>query len=411
MLQGFDNFLRPKSIAALQQAAVSGPIIILTASGSTCTALIVTLSDGVQYVPLPEMILPLADLRVDLPRALSNPAFDIHQFLANSPRGKDSEDRSVLEARLFGGREGRVNMSPNDVFRSLLADLWITIVKPVFDALNLKKSANPPRLWWCPTGPFAFLPIHAAGIYREDGTDCVSDYVVSSYTPTVTALLDPPNHTAASFKITAVIQPDAPNCSPLPGSQAELEKITKRVPKQWLTSLGDTTQATVESALLNLQQSSIVHFACHGIQDLTNPLDSGLVLSDGRLKVSEIMRKPENNISVAEGSMSLAFLSACETAKGDDKVPDEAMHLAATLLFAGFRGVVATMWTMADQDGPKIADIFYEHLFRNCDATSNPPVIPDLTEAAHALHLAVAKLREEPDIPFMRWVPFVHYGL
>ena len=45
--------------------------------------------------------------------------------------------------------------------------------------------------------------------------------------------------------------------------------------------------------------------------------------------------------------MSLAFLSACETAKGDSKTPDEAIHLAATLLFqlfAGFRGVVATMW-------------------------------------------------------------------
>jgi CHAT domain-containing protein len=42
--------------------------------------------------------------------------------------------------------------------------------------------------------------------------------------------------------------------------------------------------------------------------------------------------------------MSLAFLSACETAKGDEGTPDEAMHLAAAVLFAGFRGVVATMW-------------------------------------------------------------------
>jgi CHAT domain-containing protein len=42
--------------------------------------------------------------------------------------------------------------------------------------------------------------------------------------------------------------------------------------------------------------------------------------------------------------MTLAFLSACETAEDDKKVSDEAMHLAATLLFAGFRGVVATMW-------------------------------------------------------------------
>jgi CHAT domain-containing protein len=88
-----------------------------------------------------------------------------------------------------------------------------------------------------------------------------------------------------------------------------------------------------------------VHFACHGVQDLKHPLDSGLILSNGRLKVSEIMHRPEgDNVLDLKKSMSLAFLSACETAKGDKNIPDEAMHLAATLLFEGFRGVVATVW-------------------------------------------------------------------
>ena len=41
---------------------------------------------------------------------------------------------------------------------------------------------------------------------------------------------------------------------------------------------------------------------------------------------------------------SLAVLSACMTAMGDENLPDEVIHLAATLLFAGFPGVVATMW-------------------------------------------------------------------
>ena len=41
---------------------------------------------------------------------------------------------------------------------------------------------------------------------------------------------------------------------------------------------------------------------------------------------------------------SLAFLSASETAMGDGNLPDEVIHLGATFLFAGFRGVVATMW-------------------------------------------------------------------
>ncbi|KAJ6623847.1 CHAT domain-containing protein, partial [Mycena sp. CBHHK59/15] len=226
------------------------------------------------------------------------------------------------------------------------------------------------------TGPLNFLPIHAAGLYRKDGTHCVSDYIISYYTPTLTALLDPPTRTAAPFNMTALIQPES-KISPLPATRTELENIGNRVPKQWLTALGDIMQATVKTALVHLHQSSIVHFACHGTQDVTNPLDSGLVLTDGLLKVSEIMHMPKSDsLEGIKKSMALAFLSACETAKGDDSVPDEAMHLAATLLFAGFNGVVATMWTMNDLDGPKIADTFYEHLFRNCDPTSNPPSSP-----------------------------------
>jgi CHAT domain-containing protein len=183
-------------------------------------------------------------------------------------------------------------------------------------------------------------------VYEDSELDCTFDYVVSSYTPTLAALLDPPTPDASAFKMTAVIQPQS-MFSRLPATRDELEKIKENVPAQWLTALGDVTEATAETALLHLQQSSLVHFAGHGVQDSLNPLDSGLVLTDGLLKVSEVMRRGqvEDNISPASGKgMSLAFLSACETAKGDVKVPDEAVHLAATLLFAGFRGVVATMW-------------------------------------------------------------------
>ncbi|KAJ7215907.1 CHAT domain-containing protein [Mycena pura] len=416
-LPGFEHFMQPKDIFTLRQAAESGPIIILITTSTTSFALILTLSSEVQYVNLPEYILPEAHLFADLARGLSTPAFDFDTFVESREEGNE---RSELQSRLFAGREGTVKMDSDEVFQELLADLWKNIVKPVFEALNLKartafshftKSVNPPRLWWCPTGPFTFLPIHAAGIYRKDMKACVSDYIISSYTPTLAALLDPPTrtYTATQFKMTAVIEPKAPNFSPLPGARAELAKLAASVPPQWLTILANTT---VETAQVHLSESSIMHFACHGVQDLNRPLDSGLVLTSGRLKVYDIMHRREGEHSVdIKKSMSLAFLSACETARGDKTVPDEAMHLAASLLFAGFRGVVATMWTMNDLDGPKIADIFYEYLFKDCDPNSDPPVLPDLTQAAKALHLAVLRLREEPNVSFKRWVPFVHYGL
>jgi len=63
--------------------------------------------------------------------------------------------------------------------------------------------------------------------------------------------------------------------------------------------------------------------------------------------------------------------------------------------------------SIADADGPKIADSFYEYLFRNYNEVDN--VGPDTTQAARALHHAVGKLRSDK-VSFARWVPFIHLG-
>jgi hypothetical protein len=60
---------------------------------------------------------------------------------------------------------------------------------------------------------------------------------------------------------------------------------------------------------------------------------------------------------------------------------------------------------MHDEDGPKVADIFYSQIFgTQCE------LYPDSTKAAAALDLAVSTLREEGS-SFRRWVPFIHLGL
>ncbi|KAJ7104687.1 CHAT domain-containing protein [Mycena epipterygia] len=407
-LPGFEYFLKPRKLDALRQAAVSGPVVVLLATNSSSSALIIQPED-VRHIELPSWTPRKFELCAELPRVLSggnDNSIAAHFEVRSSPQ--TSADVMELGARLYGARKGRVKVDPDAILCRLLAELWYSIVKPVVEALDLNKSEHPPRLWWCPTGLFTFLPIHAAGVYKEKSTDCLSDYAISSYTPTLTALLDPPTvmHTTSSFKVTVAIEPNAPDSSSLLGTVYELDHIAKHVPMQWLNRLRSPKRSKVMEHLLN---SSIMHFACHGVQDARDPLDSGLMLADGRLKISEIMRRQggDGNERMRKG-MSLAFLSACETARGDETIPDEAMHLAASLLFAGFRGIVGTMWTMNDLDGPKVADAFYEHLFTH---TSPGSVVPDLTKAAEALHVAVLKLRGKSGVGFLRWVPFVHYGL
>ncbi len=96
-------------------------------------------------------------------------------------------------------------------------------------------------MWWCPTGPAAVLPLHAAGRHRHPSTqfqhdamgekaalaDTVAGRVISSYTPTLTALTQARARSAPGrVRQLAVGVPKAPSyapgAGPLRGVPAEL---------------------------------------------------------------------------------------------------------------------------------------------------------------------------------------------
>lgn len=175
-----------------------------------------------------------------------------------------------------------------------------------------------------------------------------SEYIISSYIPTIEALLlqDDPD-TSIPFKMLVVSH----NSLYFVGK--ELALIEEQVPQDSMVKLGipnSNTPARVKDVVSNLASASIVHFACHGEQHPTAPLRSALLVGEEKhmrngdvtylkekLTIEEIMKHPLPN-------GSLAFLCACETAMGDQKLSDEAMSLSGSLLFSGFRSVVATMW-------------------------------------------------------------------
>jgi CHAT domain-containing protein len=83
------------------------------------------------------------------------------------------------------------------------------------------------------------------------------------------------------------------------------------------------------------------------------------------------------------------------------EIPDEVMNIASSMLFAGFKGVIGTLWSINDVDGPLVTEAFYTHLFQN--------QCIDTRDAAIALHFAIKQLRDN-NLPLVRWVPFVHLG-
>ncbi|KAJ6512345.1 CHAT domain-containing protein [Mycena vulgaris] len=378
-IPGFEDFMQPKPMRTLRLAAQHGSVVVLNAGELSCHALVLDLLGNVQCVNLPAITRAFMNWMAEIIRALASSSPSA-LFTILDKRGDDLAAADRLLGRVVYEKDAR----PEDWFEVVLRILWIAVVKPVLSSLKIQKSDDPPRIWWCPTGPFTFLPIHAAGIYNESSIEeSVMDYVISSYTPTLTALLSPPFPPFTSNKplrSTVIIQPNTPGQRPLPSTKHELRKIEGQIPDDWLTTLGSGT-ASLNTILPQLQTSSIIHFACHGEQHAEKPLQSALLIGSERLTVAQIMRQSgisHDGGETTEKQMGLAFLSACETSMGDKKLPDEAMHLAATLLFSGFRSVVATMWTMHDPDGPEVAEAFYGHLFRNADAKSNPPVFPDL---------------------------------
>ncbi|KAG1862763.1 CHAT domain-containing protein [Suillus subalutaceus] len=97
-------------------------------------------------------------------------------------------------------------------------------------------------------------------------------------------------------------------------------------------------------------------------------------------QTSDIMEK---DIPHAE----FAFLSACHTAVGGEKTPDEVIHLAAGLQFSGFKSVIGTLWVVEDAVAKHVVEAFYEKMFKDG--------VMDCTKAAWALNRANQRREDE----------------
>ncbi|TDL21452.1 TPR-like protein [Rickenella mellea] len=389
---GFERFLLPKQFSELRYASHDGPVVVLNVSEYGCDALIIehSLSECLHHVHLEDFSYEKAEnLRQSLHHIL------YHQRLLD--RGYVNRKAEPVFTPRFRG---------DDAFRPILAELWKSVVDPVLGCLESLQIKSPIsdgyfRITWCPTGPLAFLPIHAAGLYNADGTSTISlpDIAISSYTPTLTALLRNSQHATpdrSMFKLLAVIQPNTPGASSLPGILTELKIIRKYISNSRVQILQGRS-ATVSKVLSGMEECSWIHFACHGVEDVLHPSESGLLLQDGRLTLSNIIQKHRPHAE-------FAFLSACQTALGNETCPEEAVHLAAGLLHAGFRGVISTMWSVRDDDAPFVADKVYARLLDDGQ--------PNGAKGAEALHLAVRQLREQPGgCKFSSWVPFFYTGV
>ncbi|CAE6479748.1 unnamed protein product [Rhizoctonia solani] len=320
------------------------------------------------------------------PLKMNRPDGIDHLPLQNFTEEKAPDCRTKIAISLRTGlreRGVKIKQEPGhgDDIKNVLAALWSDIVKPVLDHLGYTNNVSMgtlPHVTWCPTGALPFLPLHAAGDYDQPRSR-VFDYVISSYTPTLTALLaSTPSSLNSNSRVLAIGQEFTPG--PLPGTTRELAYVRTHLENitQYTQLVND--QATTTAVLDEMKEHDWAHLACHAHQNIEDATKSEFFLHDGTLDLASINRRSFKN-------KGLAFLSACQTAAGDEKLPDEVVHLASGMLIAGYTSVIATMWSVHDKDAPLVADQVYAQLIKYGKVGNG--------EAGKSLHSAVAELRDK----------------
>ena len=192
-------------------------------------------------------------------------------------------------------------------------------------------------------------------------------------------------------------QPNRPGQSALLNTKVEVTQIKQHAHGKFIVYPLERSVALVRSVIEGMESHSWVHLACHTVQIHVEPTKSAFCLHDGHLELSTIIMKQFSHAD-------FAFLSACQTATRDEK---EAVHLAVGLLLAGYCGVIATMWSIKDEDAPVIMNHVYSKFFSDIESDSR--------KAALALHHATKCLCEvkgdKGDFAYPSWVPFIHVGV
>ncbi|KEP45513.1 aromatic di-alanine and TPR containing protein [Rhizoctonia solani 123E] len=376
-IPGLETFLQPLKASKLISAVRNGPVVILNCHTDRCDALVIKPGHNqIAHLPLP-----------------------------NYTEQRARSARSELDASL--GKQGLrqrgfklMYQTNSEVsFERVLGTLWSDIVQPVLSHLGFLDDTpmnRLPHITWCPTGLLSFLPLHAAGDYSQPQSK-VFNYAISSYIPTLTALpTSAPSQLNRSCRVLAIGQATTAGQNPLPGTTEELAHVKAHMHDKAEYSQLFDSQATTTAVLDAMEKYDWVHLACHANQNVRDPIQSGFHLHNGILDLSAINQRSFKN-------KGLAFLSACQTATGDENLPDEAIHLASGMLMAGYPSVIATMWSVDDRDAPFVADKVYAQLMKDGTLGNG--------EAGRALHYAIEGLRERVgEKEFGRWVPYIHIG-
>ncbi|MFF1442010.1 CHAT domain-containing protein [Streptomyces sp. NPDC058295] len=404
-LPGMADFLRPPPAEEIIRRAGAGPVVVINIS-IRCDALIV--ADGALDV------VPLGITAEEVQDRVAG-------FLAAVDASAGGSGRSDGSDGLAG------RLARQQTVAETLEWLWDTITGPVLERLTPVRPSGPggapARVWWCPQGPLAFLPLHAAGYHGPragaDDERCVLGRVASSYTSTVAALHHARTRhggtTAGGSEQLIVSMSRTPGAGDLPNADAEAHAVGRHPANGRAPVSLVNERATRDGVLEALRHARSVHFACHAVADTQDPSACRILTHDHATRPLTVTDIAGLRLDGAH----LAYLSACATSATRQELVDEAVHITGAFQLAGFRHVVGTLWPVGDELAPEMATAFYAALAKGAPAGTgaagavaagaDPRAEDDLV--ALALHATVADLHTRYAWFPSLWASHIHVGV
>jgi CHAT domain-containing protein len=152
-------------------------------------------------------------------------------------------------------------------------------------------------------------------------------------------------------------------------------------------------QATCAVLREHAPAAALVHLSCHGLFDARDPLNSGLLLADGKFTAREWME-----LSL---QADLITLSACESGFTSTGRGDEIAGLSRALLYAGTSTALLTLWQVDAATTLAWVLDFYNEL--------RSPEGHKIGSEATAFRHATLSLRARHPDP-VHWAPFILVG-
>jgi CHAT domain-containing protein len=179
----------------------------------------------------------------------------------------------------------------------------------------------------------------------------------------------------------------------LPGVKLEVKEIASAVNSQLLLN-EKFTSANLRKAMQS-KPFSILHLATHG-QFSSRSNETFILTWDKKIQIKDLAELIRSRDEDEASPLELLVLSACQTAKGDNRA---ILGLAGVAVHSRARSTLATLWAVKDESTAKFMGEFYKQLKQ-----------PGTSKVEALRKTQMAFLQDEDFSHPYYWAPFVLVG-